>query len=149
MFRHESEYTCYNNRLNLSVKCFMHLLLSFLLTVSFHPLLPKKAEQQLGTSRHIWSSLLFRFQCSVPVELNQPAATQRWTHLWLFVNDCQQTPPKPLLKLLLFHPALWSFFRRWSWFVGWCSPLCDLRGLLMPRSYRSSLRVCEPKENKK
>lgn len=86
MFWHESEYTGYtdNNRLYLSVKCFMHLL-SFLPTF-FKPSLfiATEKQQQLGTSRHIWSSLVFRFQCSVPVELDQPASAQRWTYLWLF-----------------------------------------------------------------
>lgn len=78
----------------------MHRLLSFLPTLSLHSLLPQTSEQQLSTSRHIWSSPVFRFSCSVPVELNQPAGTQRWTHLWL-LDPCQADatetshPPPP------------------------------------------------------
>ncbi len=136
----------------------MHLLLSFLPTLSLHALLPQTSEQQLSTSRHIWSSLVFRFPCSVPVELNQPAGTQRWTRLWLL---------RPLSSRrhwnLFFSSSSPSFsssssssssssrrseaFRKWSWFVGWCSPLCDPRGSPTPRSYRSSPRVCEPKKH--
>lgn len=47
-------------------------------------------------------------------------------------------PPLPL------HLTSWDV-RIWNWFVGWCSPLCDLRGSPMLHNYISSLHVCVPK----
>lgn len=97
IIRHESEYT---GSYILSVKCFMRLLLlllSFLPTLSLHALSSHNTEQQLGTSRHIWSSLVSRFSVLSPGRA-QPtcryAALDSSLTSW---TPVKQTSLKPLL----------------------------------------------------
>lgn len=122
----------------LSLKCFMHLLFRCLSTLSLYCHRNQTYILALPDAHKLhWSSDIGAQSRSISTTLPVRSVKLIW------LCDGQNDVTTTLNSLLLFSPSLWAL-RKWSWFAGWCSPLCDLQDLLWPRSYRWSLHVCEP-----
>lgn len=122
----------------LSLKCFMHLLFRCLSTLSLYCHRNQTYILALPDAHKLhWSSDIGAQSRSISTTL--PVRSVKLIFDFVTVRMMSLQP----LTASSSSPRLWAL-RKWSWFAGWCSPLCDLQDLLWPRSYRWSLHVCEP-----